>query len=151
MTVYRICKAKYAANDGEGAKRAGGRWNQKGTAMVYCGATASLCALEVLAHSAMLPTDMIVVQARVPKSLSMQTVEESDLPPNWSSPIPSKKTQDLGTDWVRSRATAVLSVPSVIIPSERNYLLNPAHPDFARIRFSPPRPFRFDRRLKPAR
>jgi RES domain-containing protein len=114
-------------------------------------ATASLCALEFVAHSAMLPTDMIVVQARVPKSLSMQTVEESDLPPNWSSPIPSKKTQDLGTDWVRSGATAVLSVPSVIIPSERNYLLNPAHPDFARIRFFPPRSFRFDRRLRPAR
>ena len=151
MTVYRICKAKYPANDGEGARRAGGRWNHKGTAMLYCGATASLCALELLAHSAMLPADMIVVQARVPKSLSMQTVEESDLPPNWSSPTPSKKTQDLGTDWVRSRATAVLSVPSVIIPSERNYLLNPAHPDFARIRFFPPRPFRFDRRLKPAR
>ena len=81
--------------------------------MVYCGATASLCALELLAHSAMLPTDTIVVEARVPKSLSMQAVEESDLPPNWSSPIASKKTQDLGTDWVRSGAT-------VIIPSERN-------------------------------
>ena len=119
--------------------------------MLYCGATASLCALEVLAHSAMLPTDMIVVQARIPNSIPIQTVEESDLLPNWSSPRPSKKTQGLGTDWVRSGATAVLSVPSVIIPSERNYLLNPAHPDFARIRFFPPRPFRFDRRLKPVR
>jgi RES domain-containing protein len=119
--------------------------------MMYCGATASLCALELLAHSAMLPTDMIVVQARVPKNLPMQTIEESDLPPNWSSPTPSKKTQDVGTDWVRSGVTAVLSVPSVIIPSERDYLLNPAHPDFARIRFFPPRSFRFDRRLRPAR
>ena len=88
--------------------------------MLYCGATASLCALELLAHSAMLPTDTIVVEARVPKNLSMQTVEESDLPPNGSSPIASRKTQDLGTDWVKSGATAVLSVPSVIIPSERN-------------------------------
>jgi len=106
---------------------------------------------EVLAHSAMLPADMIVVQTRIPNSLSIQTVEESDLSPNWSSPMPSRKTHDLGTDWVKSGATAVLSVPSVIVPSERNYLLNPAHPDFARIRFFPPRPFTFDRRLKPAR
>ena len=151
MTVYRICKAKYPANDGEGAKRAGGRWNHKGKAMVYCGATASLCALEVLAHSAMLPANTIVVKARVPNSLFIQTVEESDLPPNWSNPIPSRKTQDLGTNWVKSGATAVLSVPSVIVPSERNYLLNPAHPDFARIRFFPPRPFTFDRRLNPVR
>src|SRR6266700_590216 len=119
--------------------------------MLYCGATASLCGLEVLAHSAMLPADMIVVQAKIPNSLLIQTVEESDLPKNWSGPIPSKKTRDLGTDWIKSGVTAVLSVPSVIIPSERNYLLNPAHPDFARIRFFPPRPFTFDRRLKPAR
>ena len=111
-----------------------------------------LCArLEALGHSAMLPTDMIVVQARIPNSLSIQTVQESDLPPNWSSPIPSKKTRDLGTDWIKSGATAVLSVPSVMVPSERNYLLNPAHPDFARIRFFPSRPFTFDRRLKPTR
>jgi RES domain-containing protein len=119
--------------------------------MLYCGATASLCALEVLAHGAMLPADMIVVQARIPNTLTIRKVEESDLPPNWSSPIPSKRTRDLGTNWVSSGATAVLSVPSVIVPSERNYLLNPAHPDFARIRFFPPRPFAFDRRLKPAR
>src|SRR5271168_3583725 len=108
--------------------------------MLYCGATASLCALEVLAHSAGLPTDMIVVQAGIPSSFTIQTVEESDLPPNWSSPMPARKTQDLGTDWLKSGATAVLSVLSVIIPSERNYLLNPAHPDFAGIRFFPPRP-----------
>jgi RES domain-containing protein len=151
LNVYRICKEKFPVNDGEGARLAGGRWNHKGTAMLYCGATASLCALEVLAHSAMLPTQMIVVQAIIPNSLSIQTVEESELPPNWSKPIPSGKTQDFGTDWIKSRTTAVLSVPSVIIPSERNYLLNPAHPDFARIRFFPPRPFTFDRRLKPAR
>jgi RES domain-containing protein len=99
----------------------------------------------------MLPIDMIVVQARIPNSLSIRMVEESDLPPNWSSPRASKKTQDLGTEWIKSGTTAVLSVPSVIFPSERNFLLNPAHPDFARIRFFPPRPFTFDRRLKPAR
>jgi RES domain-containing protein len=119
--------------------------------MVYCGAAASLCALEVLAHGAMLPTHMIVVRARIPNSVPIQTVEESDLPPNWSSSVPSRKTQALGTDWAKSGATAVLSVPSVIVPSERNYLLNPAHPDFATIRFFAPRPFTFDKRLRPAR
>lgn len=116
--------------------------------MVYCAATASLCALEVLAHSAKLPAGMIVVQARIPNSLLIETIEESDLPPNWISAIPSRKTQDLGADWIRSRVSAVLSVPSVIVPSERNYLLNPGHPDFTKIRFFPPQPFTFDRRLK---
>lgn len=148
MTVYRICKAKYPANDGEGARLAGGRWNHKGTPLVYCGATASLCALEVLAHSAKLPADMIVIGARIPKSVSIRTIEETDSPSNWSGPVATKKTKDIGTSWAKSGATAVLSVPSVVVPNERNYLLNPAHPDFSKIRFSAPKPFVFDKRLK---
>ena len=148
MTVYRICKAKYPANDGEGARLAGGRWNHKGTPLVYCGATASLCALEVLAHSAKLAADMIVIGARIPKSISIRTIDETDLPANWSGPIATKKTKDIGTSWTKSAATAVLSVPSAVVPNERNYLLNPAHPDFSKIRFSAPKPFVFDKRLK---
>lgn len=148
MTVYRICKAKYPANDGEGARLAGGRWNHKGTPLVYCGATASLCALEVLAHSAKLPADMIVIGAGIPKSVSIRTIEETDLPANWRGPVATRKTKDIGTSWAKSGATAVLSVPSVVVPNERNYLLNPAHPDFSKIRFSTPKPFVFDKRLK---
>jgi len=148
LTVYRICKAKYPANDGEGARLAGGRWNHKGTPLVYCGATASLCALEVLAHSAKLPAEMIVIGAGIPKSVSIRMIEETDLPANWSGPVATKKTRDIGTSWAKSGATAVLSVPSVVVPNERNYLLNPAHPDFSKIRFSAPKPFVFDKRLK---
>jgi RES domain-containing protein len=148
LTVYRICEAKHPANDGEGARLAGGRWNHKGTPLVYCGATASLCALEVLAHSAALPADMIVIGARIPKSVSIRTIEEAELPANWNRPVATKKTKDLGTSWVKSGTTAVLSVPSVVVPNERNYLLNPAHPDFSKIRFFAPKPFVFDRRLK---
>lgn len=148
MTVYRICKRKYPENNGEGARLAGGRWNHKGTAVIYCGATASLCALEVLAHGADLAADMVVIEARIPRRLGVMTLDESDLPPNWSTPVASNKTRDLGTQWVKNGATAVLSVPSVIVSSERNYLLNPAHPDFAKIRFSKPKDFVFDRKLK---
>jgi hypothetical protein len=59
-----------------------------------------------------------------------------------------EKTKDLGMSWVKSGTTAVLSVPSVVVPNERNYLLNPAHPDFSKIRFFAPKPFVFDRRLR---
>jgi RES domain-containing protein len=111
LTVYRICKAKYPANDGEGARLAGGRWNHNGVPVVYCGATASLCALEVLAYSAKLPADMIVIGARIPSNVSIRTIEETDLPANWSGPVATKKTKDIGTSWVKSGATAVLSVP----------------------------------------
>lgn len=115
---------------------------------MYCAATASLCALEVLAHGAKLPADMIVIEARIPKSVSIRMIEEADLPASWNGPVAIKKTKDLGTSWARSGASAVLSVPSVVVPNERNYLLNPAHPDFSRIRFSVPKPFVFDKRLK---
>jgi RES domain-containing protein len=148
LTVYRICRAKYPANDGEGARLAGGRWNHKGTPLVYCGATASLCALEVLAHSAKLPADMIFIGAGIPKSVSIRTIEETDLPAKWTGPVATKKTKDIGTSWAKSGATAVLSVPSVVVPNERNYLLNPAHPDFSKILFSAPKRFVFDKRLK---
>jgi RES domain-containing protein len=130
LTVFRICKAKYTANDGEGARLARGALEPQGAPLVYCAATASLCALEVLAHSAKLPADMIVIAARIPKGVSIRTIEEADLTTNWSGP------------------TAVLSVPSVVVPAERNYLLNPAHPDFTKIRFSVPKPFVFDKRLR---
>ena len=119
--------------------------------MVGCGRRLRCARWKCLRTAPSFPTDRNVVEVRIPNSLSIQTVDESDPPPNWSSPVPSGKTQDLGTHWVRSGATAVLSVPSVIVPSERNYLLNPAHPDFASIRFLPPRPFTFDRRLRPGR
>lgn len=109
MTVYRICKAKYPANDGEGARLAGGRWNHKGTPLVYCGATASLCALEVLAHGAKLPADMIVIGARIPKSVSIRTIEETDLPANWSGPVATKKTKDIGMSWAKSGATRLVT------------------------------------------
>ena len=56
--------------------------------------------------------------------------------------------KDIGTSWAKSGATAVLSAPSVVVPNERNYLLNPAHPDFSKIRFSAPKPFVFDKRLE---
>lgn len=71
----------------------------------------------------------------------------ADLLPGWdSNPVPDM-TRDIGTNWAKGLTTAVLSVPSAVIPRERNYILNPAHPDFARIRFSNPEPFYFDVRL----
>jgi RES domain-containing protein len=91
---------------------------------------------------------MVVIGARIPKSASIRTIEEAELPKNWDDPVSIKKTKDLGTSWAKSGATAVLSVPSAVVPNERNYLLNPAHPDFSIIRFSAPKAFVFDKRLK---
>ncbi len=74
----------------------------------------------MLAHSAKLPADVIVIGARIPQSVSIRTIEETDLPATWSGPVATRKTKDIGTSWAKSGATAVLSVPSVVVPNERN-------------------------------
>jgi RES domain-containing protein len=148
LTVYRICNAKHSRNDGEGARLNGGRWNPKGTPILYCAATASLCALEVLANSAGLPAGMVVIAADVPDTLAIEALKETDLPVDWNSPIAPRSTKAIGARWAKNKATVVLSVPSAVVPQERNFLLNPKHPDFSSIKFRAPMPFRFDPRLK---
>ena len=108
----------------------------------------SLCALEVLANGSRLPTGYIAIEIEIPDVLRILTLHLSALARGWDDPSPSDDTRDIGTNWVREGTTAILSVPSSVIPRERNYLLNPNHPEFAQIKFGPPEPFRFDVRLK---
>lgn len=69
------------------------------------------------------------------------------LPFDWTEEPPPASTQDIGNLWVKEQRSAILEIPSVIIPGEPNYLLNPAHPDFRRIQIGKPEPFAFDPRL----
>ena len=116
--------------------------------MIYAGQSVSLCAIEVLANSSKLPTGSIAIEIQIPDGLLIRTLEMSALARGWDDPTPSDTTRNIGTNWVREGATAILSVPSSIIPGERNYLLNPNHPEFAQIQFGLPEPFHFDSRLK---
>ncbi len=104
--------------------------------------------LEILANSSKLPHDAVAVRIEVPEALRIATISVRDLPAGWDDPVPHDSTREIGTVWARELSTPVLEVPSVIIREDRNYLLNPFHLDFARIRFEQPRPFRFDPRLK---
>lgn len=149
MEAWRLVKKKHArdAFTGEGAYLYGGRWNSRGTHMVYTGGTLSLAALELLVH--LTPIDGLVYQAiRVtfPKKL-VDLVNQADLPQNWRDQPPPPRTQQLGDEWARHAKSAVLAVPSVIVPHEKNYLINPLHPDFAKIEIGPAEPFAFDSRL----
>lgn len=150
--VFRICKTKYAANafDGEGAFRFGGRWNSRGTRMIYTAGSLALAALEMLVH---LDNDSMLlnysyVPAEIPKLLILKIEDFKPLPKNWSiSPAPLE-VQEIGDEWVRKNVSAVLEVPSSVIPLEKNYLLNPLHPDFREITLGNPQKFRIDERLK---
>jgi RES domain-containing protein len=91
---------------------------------------------------------MVSIEAAVPDSMSILAIKDIDLPPDWDAPMAPTSTKDIGTKWTLSGVSVVLSVPSVVVHQERNFILNPKHPDFSKITFSAPRPFVFDPRLK---
>jgi RES domain-containing protein len=150
VASWRIVKAKRsaAAFDGEGARKTGGRWNSPGFAAVYTSATPSLAALEILVHvpRSELLLAYVLFSAQVPEDL-IEVVDPRRLPPNWrDSPIPPQE-QAVGDEWLRGGRSAVLQVPSAIVPQESNYILNPAHEGFSRIRIGDAETFELDRRL----
>ena len=150
MRVFRICSKAHAAFDGEGARLYGGRWNRRGTAVVYASDSLALAALELLVHADadLLPDDLVSVAAEVPDGLRVESVAPSDLPRDWRRHPAPETLAERGTAWARAGRTAVLAVPSALVPRERNFLLNPAHPDFKKIRTQTPEPFALDTRLR---
>jgi RES domain-containing protein len=149
VLTYRICRSAFRALDGEGARRYGGRWNSPGTAVVYAAGTASLAALELLVHldPADAPADLLLMTIAIPDAVRQEAVEATRLPAQWAqSPTPST-CRALGDAWLAAGQSCVLSVPAAPMPEERNYLLNPAHADFALVRLASERSFRFDPRL----
>ncbi len=149
MRVWRICARQHAAFDGEGARRYGGRWNHRGTAVVYASESLSLAALEYFVHldTDLSPRNLVAVAADLPEGLRIARIVLGGLPGGWRRYPAPESLQDIGTAWVAKGTTAVLCVPSAVIPEERNYLLNPAHPEFKRIRLREPQAFHFDPRL----
>jgi RES domain-containing protein len=144
--VYRVCRARYARLDGAGARRAGGRWNSPGRAVVYMAESVSLAVLENLVHMSRqdFPTGYVCVAAVLPDGIAIAT--EQDIRRR-ANPRQQASSQTLGDFWFDSGETAVLEVASAVLPNEHNYLLNPSHPDFARIVADPPALFHFDSRL----
>jgi RES domain-containing protein len=147
---WRIERAHRAASafSGEGSRIHGGRWNSRGSRVVYVGEHQSLCALEVFVNNQPLSAsaEYIVVSAEWDATL-MDSIAAADLPRDWRVSPPDERTAAVGDTWIRDARSAVLAVPSAIIPAERNFLLNPAHRDFGRIRIGKPMRFSFDPRM----
>jgi len=142
--IYRVCRARYARLDGEGAKRVGGRWNSPGRAVVYMAESIALAVLENLVHMSRqdFPAGYVCVAANLPNGLPL--LSEQELRRRYQLELNSKA---LGDWWIDSLTSAVLVVPSTVIAGESNYLLNPAHRDFSKIAIEPPALFHFDPRL----
>jgi RES domain-containing protein len=148
ISLFRLSSARFPSNSGAGAAKFGGRWNPVGTEVIYAAKSAALAALEILVHFSALPKGFVLTEIQVPENIAMLRWEVDALPAGWNSEIVSHATQALGAAWVRSRRSALLSVSSSIIPTDRNFVINPAHPAFKRIKFLPAVPFAFDPRLK---
>lgn len=148
---FRLVKARYAdqAFDGEGAKLGGGRWNSKGVAVVYAADSIALATLELLihlhSHEILNSYHLFRIDIGEPDLLLL---DARDLPADWRADPPPSSTAQIGDGWVASGQSLALAVPSVVIPAQRNILINPAHRDFDRaLRTVRVEPFAFDPRL----
>ena len=153
ISAFRLVRAAFAARafDGEGARRHGGRWNVPGTPMVYCAGSRSLALLESLVHLHRTNRlhDFRFVEVGF-EPAQVETVAADELPADWRAAPAPAAVRSRGERWVREGHTLVLAVPSVVVPEERNYLINPRHPEFARLAPGEPVPFEIDPRLAAA-
>lgn len=130
---YRPVKRRFSGSafDGEGAKRTGGRWNSKGVAVLYASDSAALGVLEALVHlrsqDALSGFDLCVLE--IPDK-EIMLLEDAALPPDWAANPPVERTAMIGDEWVTASSSLALSVPSVLVPHQRNLLINPAHKVF---------------------
>lgn len=147
MLVYRIVLDKWATSL-VGSGRAA-RWNSNGRFMLYTASTRALACLENLAHRRSVGKDELykTVIIRVPSTLNIKEIKKEVLPINWMEFSHYRECQLMGDRWLDQQESVVLKVPSAIIPEEYNYLLNPQHSDFKRIKIQLIEDFVFDERI----
>lgn len=152
MFCWRIAKKKYrdSAFDGEGSRRKGGRWTPKGLPAVYTAQTESLAALEqfVQIGDEGQYIRFVCFKVEVPENeVRIEAIDVASLPARWRDTPAPDSLKACGADWLKRGESAVLKVPSALISSECNFILNPLHPDFQKIRITPPEAFCFDPRM----
>ena len=153
MFLYRVAVERFAHDvSGHGAQRYGGRWNPKGMAALYTAESPSQALLEYLPHfpETGAPPDLMLVTLEAPDNLSVRDLSADLLPTQWAHRPPDPATILIGMKWLTQRETVALRVPSVMLPYGKawNLVLNPEHPDFAKIRLVEAVPLPFDPRLK---
>ena len=151
MELYRITQEIYAGDlSGNGAKLFGGRWNSEGLPALYAASTRSLALLETLAHT---PAKMLQVKVYmlvtiiVPDTILPQVIDLRKLPDGWDAPDIRPFTQKTGDSFLLAKKNLLIAVPSVLLPEENNFVLNPLHPDAKKIKIVHSRRIHFDKRV----
>lgn len=147
LKTYRVIKKEFLnAPHGEGAFKFGGRWNRSGEVVIYSSETKALATLEILVNIQIAKDLKFYVMAiNIPNNIVKETIHLNSLPKKWRT-YPST-TVAIGSEWIRNAKSCVLKIPSVIIPEEFNYLINPNHEDYKKIKISEPRKFCFDEKF----
>jgi RES domain-containing protein len=147
MLLWRI--SNHASLAGEGGLLASARWHSQGHPILYLAETPAGALVEVLVHlelePAHLPRSYKLLKAEAPDDISLRAIGKRELGENWTRDLLATRT--LGDEWLRSRATALLRVPSAIVPETFNLLLNPLHPEAARLHIISHRDYPWDKRL----
>lgn len=150
IKVWRITSEDHAesAFSGEGAEKYGGRFNSVGTPIVYTSGSLALATLELLAkvNSRRRLAGSVCIPAGFEEKRAV-ACEESDLPEDWDARPYGPASRKVGDEWIHAGKSLVLRVPSVVVPREHNYLINPAHPDFDEIEIGEPEPLEPDPRI----
>jgi RES domain-containing protein len=149
--VYRVLRKPYARTpfDGEGSYQYGGRWSSPGTRLSYASEHQSLAMLEYFVHleASDAPPDLVLASADIPDDLSRQQIEVGTLPANWrETPAPAELAR-LGDEFVLTGKDCILIVPSALVPNENNWLVNPLHEEFQKIKIRETEPLTYDSRL----
>jgi RES domain-containing protein len=149
MKVFRLSRKKYAKSlNGKGAALFGNRWNSKGVEMIYTADSRALAMAEVAVHIsiARLPKDYMMLEIEIPKSVSVCDLKKKPKK-GWNENPPSSISQELGDDFIRDGTCCVIKVPSAVVKGDFNYLINPYHLDFKKIKIVSTASFPFDTRM----
>lgn len=149
MIVYRLARQAFI-NDlsGYGAEKTGGRWNSKGLPVLYTASSRALAMVEVAVHVPLgiIPINYFIASIDIPENDILE-LKPNDLPDNWNSNPFIKSTQLVGDSFIRKAEHLILKVPAASVQGDFNYLINPRHPDFSKIKLKSIDPFVFDVRL----
>lgn len=148
MEIYRIVFEKYS--DKLYAPGFAGRWNYEGELVIYAAASRSLASMENMVHKmgqGVLGARFVFMILEIPDDLPLKIITQQALPSNWKLDSSYAITQPLGSDWYKAGETLLLRVPSAVVPSENNFVLNARHPDFSKVIIKHKEPFGYDYRF----
>jgi|TARA_B110000211_G_C13988347_1_gene512787 RES domain-containing protein len=150
MRVFRLSKRKYSKElNGKGAAKSGNRWNSKGTEIIYTAESRALAMAEVAVHLtlATLPSDYVLIEIEIPDNIIIKEIILKELVEDWNNHPPNSNTQKIGDIFIDSIKECLLKVPSAVVQGDSNYLINPYHTDFKKIKIIEITDFPFDKRI----